>query len=120
MVSLDQVKEAAGKYNLTNKDGTYSQMGFGPSWDEDFLYLVTKENGPVFKERGTAFSWNQDKLNKSVQFIKNWTTECNQSTTAELDFEFKYLYQNTDRLLPAELFLHTLQLLQFLISDMNS
>lgn len=92
MVSLDQVKEAAGKYNLTNKDGTYSQMGFGPSWDEDFLYLVTKENGPVFKEKGTSFSWNQDKLNKSVQFIKNWTTECNQSTTAELDFEFKYLY----------------------------
>ncbi len=91
-LSLDQIRDTSAEFNTVNKDGVYTKMGFAPSWDTEFLYEVTKEFGPCFKEKGTSFSWNEEKLKSAVNYIKTWTSEKNKSTTAEQDFEFKYLY----------------------------
>ena len=91
-LSLDQIKEISGEFNAANNKGVYTLMGFGPSWDDDFLYEVTKEFGQCFKPKGTSFVWNEELLSEAVDYIRNWTSEKNTSTSAEQDFEFKYLY----------------------------
>lgn len=91
-LSLDQIKEISGEFNATNDKGVYTLMGFGPSWDDEFLYEVTKEFGQCFKPKGTSFVWNEELLSEAVDYIRNWTSEKNTSTSAEQDFEFKYLY----------------------------
>lgn len=92
MLSLDEIKESAAAFNQKNKNGFYTNMGFAPSWDEDFVYLVTKEFGPCFFEKGNSFIWDEEKLLNSIEYVKDWTTQKNDSTTVEQDFEFKYLY----------------------------
>lgn len=91
-LSIEQVKEIAGEFNAKNKQGFYTQMGFAPSWDDNFLYEVTKEFGPCFKHKGTSFTWDSAKLEEAVSYIRDWTTQKNTDSTAEQDFEFKYLY----------------------------
>ena len=91
-LSLDQIKEISGEFNSVNSKGFYTLMGFGPSWDDEFLYEATKEFGQCFKQKGTSFVWNEKLLSEAVEYIRNWTSEKNTSTSAEQDFEFKYLY----------------------------
>lgn len=91
-LSLEQIKELAGDFNAVNKKGFYTKMGFAPSWDDEFLYEVAKKFGPCFKQKGNGFVWDEKKLSEAVKYIRAWTAEKNSSTTAEQDFEFKYLY----------------------------
>ena len=91
-ISLDELKTTAAQFNAKNKDDFYVKMGFGPSWDNEFLYLVTKNFGQCFKEKGTSFTTDMAKLQQSVEYIKDWTQSANTSTTSEQDFQFKYLY----------------------------
>lgn len=91
-LSIQQIQDTSATFNKKNIKGVYTNMGFAPSWDEDFVYLVTKQFGPVFAEKGNSFVWDREKLDETVEYIKNWTSEKNESTTVEQDFEFKYLY----------------------------
>lgn len=117
-LSIEQVKEIAGEFNAKNKQGFYTRMGFAPSWDDDFLYEVTKEFGPCFKHKGTSFTWDSAKLDEAVAYIRDWTTQKNTDTTSEQDFEFKYLYTPKYRQIAAErtLFAYTTSSSLFRIS----
>lgn len=92
MLSTDQIQKTAVKFNEKNKDGIYTTMGFAPSWTPAFLYLTAKMRGASFREKGVTFTWNQQILDKTVEYLCNWTKSCNTSNTAEQDFSFKYLY----------------------------
>lgn len=91
-LTFDQIRDIAGEFNKTGKNDVYTKMGFAPSWEKEFVYEVTKQFGQCFKEKGTSFTWNNEHLKDAVAYIRNWTKTKNKSTTAEQDYEFKYLY----------------------------
>ena len=92
MLTLDEIKSISNDYNKVNKSKIYTKMGFAPSWDEDFLYTVTKLNNIDFLEKNGEIYWDEVFLEQSISYLRDWTTENNTSTTSESDFKFKYLY----------------------------
>ncbi len=92
LLEFSRLKETSVVFNEKNASGVYTKMGFAPSWNQEFLYEYVKSHGANIKEKGNAISWNEENLNKSVEDLKNWTSEKNTSTSSEQDFSFKYLY----------------------------
>ena len=92
LITLDEIKTIAGDFNQKNKSDIYTAMGFGPSWDKDFLYLVSKLAGASYREKGTSFSWNSKAMLAAISYLKDWTTARNTDTASEQNFQFKYLY----------------------------
>ncbi|MBO5137860.1 MAG: carbohydrate ABC transporter substrate-binding protein [Spirochaetaceae bacterium] len=92
IIDLEQIRDTAATYNKFNKSNIYTHMGFGTTWETDFMYLTAKMFGSEFNAKGNLFTWNQEKLDEAAQFLKDWTKTANTSTTAESDFAFKYLY----------------------------
>ena len=93
ILTLGQIREADGEFSRTDDKGVYQQMGFAPSWDEDFLYLVAKSMGAGFAEGGSTFSYGKDALDSAVGYLKDWTLSNHSSSSAEQDFKFSYLYR---------------------------
>ena len=91
-LEFSRLEETSAVFNEKNKSGIYTKMGFAPSWNHEFLYEFVKSNGVGIEEKGNAIVWNGEKLSKSVESLKNWTSEKNTSTFDEQDFSFKYLY----------------------------
>ena len=91
-IEIEEIKNAAESFNTKNSKGIYTHMGFAPSWNADFIYEAAKMGGAEFMEIGRSFGWNMTALERTVEFMRNWTTEKNTSSTAETDFSFKYLY----------------------------
>ena len=91
MISVEQIRDIAASFNA-EKNGQPTVMGFAPSWDGNFLYLVTQLWGAEYRQDGEVFSWNEDAISSAVNYLRNWTENCNGSTQAEKDFSFKYLY----------------------------
>ncbi len=91
-LDLKQIKTNATKFNQKNQNGNITNMGYAPSWEEEFLYLVTKLYGTSYHEKGTSFIWNENAMEKAISEIKQWTITCNTDTTSEQNFQFRYLY----------------------------
>lgn len=90
-LTLNQIKECAKAFNTTDKSGNYTAMGFAPVWDTDFLYLVSKMQGASYREKGNSFSWNESAMDQTIRYLRAWTQDCNTDSTAEQNFQFKYL-----------------------------
>lgn len=104
-LSLEDIRKIGSEYNQKNKKGVYTRIGFTPLSNEGFLYLTTKfYNVDIHEEKGKVL-WNQENLDKSVAFLKDWINTENTSATIEQDFSYKYLFApyyrqvNTDRTL---------------------
>lgn len=95
IIMLEDIKTASEKFNSKNEAGTtYLTMGYAPSWDENFLYNITKLKGASYKEDEKVFSYDENALQQVIQYCKNWTTSENESTATEQNFQFKYLYMH--------------------------
>lgn len=92
LITADALRDTASAFNARNKNDIFTNMGFAPSWNSDFIYETAKINGVQFQEKGTSFTWNESALDSAVSYIKSWTESTNTSTKAEQDFQFKYLY----------------------------
>ena len=92
MLSVEQIRDIASNFNAKNKSGKITAMGFAPSWDGDFLYLVSLLAGASYRQEETMFSWDNENVNKAVQYLRDWSTAENDSTASEQEFSFKYLY----------------------------
>lgn len=95
LLSPDQIRDAGAKLNKQNAKGVYTSMGFAPRWIPEFLYQTAKLNGADFSESSkqrSSFGWNQSALDKTVEYLRAWTSGINTSTPAEDDYQFKYLY----------------------------
>lgn len=101
-LTLDELRDLGALFNSKNSSGVFTKMGFAPSWDKEFVYEVSKKYGQCFKEKGTSFTWDKNKLDSAVDYVKNWTLTKNDSTTSEQDFQFKYLYTPKYRQIAAE------------------
>lgn len=91
-LDFEHIKETAKKFNAKNDKEAYTTMGFGPSWDSEFLYTLTKLDGASYHEKGTSFLWDQEAMQNSINRIQYWTKFCNTDTTTEQNFQFRYLY----------------------------
>lgn len=91
-LSLDEIRRIGSEYNKKNKTGAYTRIGFTPLSNSGFLYLVTKLNGVDLREEKQKIIWNQEKLEQSVNYMRDWISTENTSAQVEEDFAFKYLF----------------------------
>ena len=91
-LTLDQIKSAGMSYNEKNKKGSFSKIGFIPSANDDFLYLVTKLYGADFREEKGQIIWNDLRLRNAVNYMRDWISGTNGSAQEEQDFAYKYLF----------------------------
>ncbi|MCQ2577862.1 MAG: extracellular solute-binding protein [Treponema sp.] len=97
MMSLKSFQDTAVLFNETTKSGAFSKMGFTPSASEDFSYLVTKLMGTDFHEENGSVLWDDNKLQASINYLKNWTNNSNGGLSTEEDFAYKYLFMPSYR-----------------------
>lgn len=90
-VSLEEIK-TLGKAHNREQNGLYSQMGFSPAWDAEFLYIVAGLFNASFRE-GDPLLWDAAALEHAVEYTRAWIQEANTGIQAEDDFVFKYFYE---------------------------
>ena len=98
LIDSDYIKDSAALVNEQSKEGVFSKMGFGPSWNMNFVYQIAKTEGVDFGEKGNVFVLNQTALEKTIDYLKKWSAEKNGGTGSEQDFSFKYLYAPAHKL----------------------
>ncbi|MGN0729799.1 extracellular solute-binding protein [Treponema sp.] len=91
-LNLEQIRDFSAEFNEKNKSGAFTAMGYAPSWDSEFMYLATRLYGTSYHEKGSSFIWNEEAMQNSIQQMRQWTLENNSSTSAEQNFQFRYLY----------------------------
>jgi ABC-type glycerol-3-phosphate transport system substrate-binding protein len=89
-VTPDEIKELGKAYNVET-NGTYSRMGFSPSWNDEFLFIIATLFNTSFRE-ATPLAWETDALENAMVYVRNWIGEVNGGIRAEDDFVFKYFY----------------------------
>ena len=98
MMSIDQLRKIGAAFNKKNVNGFYTQIGFAPQSNDRFLYTVAKMQGAAFKEtKNSELIWDKEKLDYSIEFLKDWITEENTSIQEESDFVYKYLSVTDDK-----------------------
>lgn len=91
-VTLERIKELSNAFNEKDSRDEFVKMGFAPSWDINFLYLVTRINGVGYNQKGRSFIWNSAALNDAISYLRDWSSSVNGGAQHETDFQFKYLY----------------------------
>ena len=91
-VSLEELRGISAARNQKDSNGSFTAMGFAPSWSSDFLYASARLFHADFTRKDATFAWNQEGIDAFSQFMREWTATNNASTAAEQEFSFKYLY----------------------------
>jgi ABC-type glycerol-3-phosphate transport system substrate-binding protein len=90
VITFDTIRELGKAYNKS-ANGVYTQLGFAPSADEEFLYLAACLMNTNFRE-ANPIAWDTLALERAISVIQEWISEANTSIQAEDDFVFKYFY----------------------------
>jgi len=96
-ISFKEIKNLSKSYNVETR-GAYTRMGFSPLWNDNFLLTTAVLYGASFIE-ASPLSWDAEALDRSMNFIYNWTQEINTASQAEEDFTFKYFIEPPERLI---------------------
>jgi hypothetical protein len=105
IIELDEIKERSRAFNRESA-GVYTRMGFLPSTNDEFLYVVTALFGTAFQE-AWPLGWEARALEDSITWIKNFISEANTSIQAESDFSSKYFNAPPDNLIKSGRILYT-------------
>nr|AGS52612.1 putative lipoprotein [uncultured bacterium contig00042] len=95
-IDFEEVKQLSKGYNVESRS-TYTRMGFSPLWDDNFLLTAAVLYGVSFRE-ALPLAWDTTALDKSMDYIYNWTHEINSNNQAEEEFTFKYFIEPPERL----------------------
>jgi hypothetical protein len=95
-VDISAIQRIASDYNLM-RNGVWTRIGFSPLWNEAFLFLATELYGVNWSE-GQPVSWDADKLEQTLEGLREWVIVANDSIEADNDFYFKYFYEPPDKL----------------------
>jgi ABC-type glycerol-3-phosphate transport system substrate-binding protein len=95
-IGFEEIKKLSGAYNLLNK-GSYIRMGFSPLWNDNFLMVTAALFDASFKE-ASPLAWDSAALNRSMDFVNEWTYQINTDNHAEEDFTFKYFFEPPEKL----------------------
>jgi len=89
-MGFDEMKKRGGDYNIETR-GAYTKMGFSPTWDDHFLFIMATLFNTSFKE-AEPIAWDAQALDRAMHFAYEWINEVNTNIQAVDDFTFKYLY----------------------------
>ena len=89
-VGFNEMKKMGKNFN-TETRGVYTRMGFSPSWDDNFLFLIAALYNTSFRE-ADPISWDSLALDRAMSFAYDWICEANTNIQAVDDFTFKYFY----------------------------
>lgn len=92
MLSLEQIRRIGAEYNQRKKNNDFSRIGFTVLNDNSFLSLTAKLYGADFREFKNKIVWNNENLEESVNYLRDWIVKENQSAQTEEDFAYKYLF----------------------------
>ena len=92
MLSFEDIKSLSKKFNAQARDGSFTAMGFGPLWSQDFLYLVFKDMGVFYNVSQDSIAYTENVFAKSADYVRDWIAQVNGGAKNEQDFAFKYLY----------------------------
>ena len=96
-IGFNEVKKLSADYNAVNR-GAYTRMGFSPLWNDDFLLITAILFDASFRE-ASPLAWDASALDRSMDFVYNWTNEINTNNQAEEDFRFKYFFEPPAKLI---------------------
>ncbi len=97
-MNLDTLKNASGSFNEKSKR-SFRQEGFSPLWSRESIFQISVLQGSDYKQLGSILSWNDEKIEKSTLFIKNWIEEVNGGLKEETEFKEKFLYDPMPKLI---------------------
>jgi ABC-type glycerol-3-phosphate transport system substrate-binding protein len=95
-IDFNEMKNIGKAYNTSSR-GVYTRMGFSPSWDDNFLYIIAVLFNTSFRE-DTPLEWDAAALERAIQFADEWNREANTGIHAVEDFSFKYFYTPSEKL----------------------
>jgi len=95
-VGFEEIKKLGKNYN-SESGGVYTRMGFSPAWDSNFLFITASLFNVSFRE-ASPLAWDEQALERAMNFAYEWTSTINSSVQAEDDFKFKYFYDPPERL----------------------
>ena len=87
-VGLYEIREKGEAFNATSA-GSFTRMGFSPSWDDAFPLLAATLFGASFAE-GDPLSWDSPSLDRAMEFVRDWNAGTNPDLRAGDDFRFRY------------------------------
>jgi ABC-type glycerol-3-phosphate transport system substrate-binding protein len=96
-INFEEIKTLSKSFNIETR-GTYTRMGFSPLWNDDFLLVAATLFDASFRE-DMPLAWDQRALDRSMNFIYNWTHEINTNNQMEGDFTFKYFFEPPEKLI---------------------
>ncbi|MDR1095954.1 MAG: hypothetical protein LBL31_06165 [Spirochaetaceae bacterium] len=95
-IDISVIQQIASDYNLM-RNGVWTRLGFSPLWNEAFLFLASELYGVNWSEDHPV-SWDADKLEQTLEELREWVIVANDSIEADNDFYFKYFYEPPDKL----------------------
>lgn len=99
-VDFNEIKTLSKNYNNISREA-YTKIGFSPLWSNDFLMITSVLLGASFKT-ASPLSWDASALERSMNFVNDWTTEFNTSIQAEEEFIFRYFFEPPEKLVQKE------------------
>ncbi|MDR1411088.1 MAG: hypothetical protein LBI91_02645 [Spirochaetaceae bacterium] len=88
VISPGEIKEIGRAYDRES-GGAFTQMGFSPFWNEEFIFVTATLFNTGFRE-AEPLAWDSAALEESIQYIHGWINDANASM--ENDFAFKYFF----------------------------
>jgi ABC-type glycerol-3-phosphate transport system substrate-binding protein len=96
-ITIEEILARGKDFNVES-NGVYSRMGFSPSWDDEFLFIVTTLLDTGFRE-SSPLAWDTEALERAMLRVTQWVIEANTNIQADDDFVFKYLYDPPAKLI---------------------
>ena len=92
LLPLDTMREECRQFN-TGDTTRFPIMGFSPKWTEDFFYTIARIQNSRFRESTEgSVVWNNENLEKAIEYTREWTETINGGSPAENSFRETYLY----------------------------
>ena len=99
VIPLDFINTQGAAFNQLVRS-SFKRMGFSPLWDHNFLYMGAVLLGAGFREEPLQdLSFDEDGLNRALQYLKTWVDEANGGPQLDEAFVQKYMYEPVSKLL---------------------
>jgi len=95
-IDFDEIKALSKNYNVVNRRA-YTRMAFSPLWNDNFLYTTAVLFETSFRE-ASPLVWDAAALERSMDYVYDWTHDINTNNRMEEDFTFKYFFEPQEKL----------------------
>ncbi|HTZ52047.1 MAG TPA: ABC transporter substrate-binding protein [Spirochaetia bacterium] len=94
LLQLDTLQAMSKAFNHTSKAGVVTNLGFSPTWNEDFLTLTALLFGAHLRPgRNGLPAWDENGLRRAVDFTRQWLEGVNGGADVDAAFSERNLVQ---------------------------